>query len=289
MKLVLGVPKGSLQDSTVALFKKAGYNIGVSSRSYYPSIDDPDISCMLIRAQEMGKYVEKGILDCGITGSDWIEDNGAKVHTVAELVYAKTSLTACRWVLAVPEASPIKSVKDLAGKRVATELVNVTKKYLAKNKVKAEVEFSWGATEVKPPVLADAIVEITETGSSLKANKLKIIDTLMTVTNRFIANRETWKNPDKRDKMEGLALLLKGALRAESLVGIKLNVRLKDLDTILKILPALNNPTISTLSDKAWKAVEVIFEESVVREIIPKLKKAGAEGIVEYPLNKVIL
>jgi len=289
MKLVLGIPKGSLQDSTVSLFKKAGFNITVSSRSYYPSIDDPEISCMLIRAQEMGKYVEKGIMDCGITGSDWIEDNDAKVQTVADLVYAKTSITACRWVLAVPEDSPIKSAKDLNGKRIATELVNVTKKYLAKKKVKAEVEFSWGATEVKPPVLADAIVEITETGSSLRANKLKIIDTVRTVSNKLIANRKAWRDPVKREKMESMALLLQGALRAESLVGIKLNVRNKNLDSILGLLPALNNPTISHLADDSWKAVEVIFEESIVREIIPKLKKAGAEGIVEYPLNKVIL
>jgi ATP phosphoribosyltransferase len=273
----------------VALFKKAGFNISVSSRSYYPGIDDPEISCMLIRAQEMGKYVEKGILDCGITGSDWLEDNGADVVTVAELVYAKTSVTACRWVLAVPENSSIRSARDLKGKRVATELVNVTRKYLAKKKVKAEVEFSWGATEVKPPVLADAIVEITETGSSLRANKLKIIDTVMTVSNRLIANKKSWQDPEKREKLESIALLLKGALRAENLVGIKLNVRISDLDQVLKLLPALNNPTISTLANGSWKAVEVIFEENIVREIIPKLKKAGAEGIVEYPLNKVIL
>lgn len=289
MKIVLGIPKGSLQDSTVALFKKAGFTIGISSRSYYPSIDDPEISCMLIRAQEMGKYVEQGILDCGITGSDWVEDNGAKVHVVSELVYAKASLTACRWVLAVPEDSKIKSVKDLKGRRVATELVNVTKKYLAKNKVKAEVEFSWGATEVKPPVLADAIVEITESGSSLKANKLKIIDTLMTVKNQLIASKAAYQDCAKREKIENIALLLGGALRAGSLVGIKLNVRNMDMDKVLKLLPALNNPTISSLVNNSWKAVESIIDESTVREIIPKLKKAGAEGIVEYPLNKVIL
>ncbi|OGS35247.1 MAG: ATP phosphoribosyltransferase [Elusimicrobia bacterium RIFOXYB2_FULL_49_7] len=289
MKLLLGIPKGSLQDATLALFKKAGFNIGVSSRSYYPSIDDPEIACMLIRAQEMGKYVEKGILDCGITGSDWVEDNTAKVQVVSELIYAKTSITACRWVLAVPDESPIKSVKDLQGKRVATELVNVTKKYLIKHNVKAEVEFSWGATEVKPPVLADAIVEITETGSSLRANKLKIIDTIMTVSNQFIANKNAFHNTAKREKMESIALLLQGALKAESLVGLKLNIRKSNLDKVLKILPSLNNPTVSTLANDAWRAVETIIEERVVREIIPKLKKAGAEGIVEYPLNKVIL
>jgi len=288
MKLVLGIPKGSLQDSTVALFKKAGFNISVSSRSYYPSIDDPDISCMLIRAQEMGKYVEKGILDCGITGSDWIEDNEATVTTVAELVYAKTSITACKWVLAVPEDSPFKSVKDLNGKRISTELINVTKNYLKKNNVQAEVEFSWGATEVKPPVFADAIVEITETGSSLKANKLRIIDTVLTVANKFICNKTAWDIPEKREKLESISLLLKGALKAESLVGIKLNCRTKDQDAVLAILPSLNTPTISSLADNAWRAIEVIVDESIVRVIIPKLKKAGAEGIVEYPLNKVI-
>jgi len=289
MKLTLGIPKGSLQDATVALFKKAGFNISAGSRSYYPAIDDEEISCMLIRAQEMGKYVEKGILDCGITGSDWLEDNGADVVTVAELVYAKTSVTACRWVLAVPEDSLIKGVKDLQGKRISTELVNVTKKYLEKNGVKAEVEFSWGATEVKPPAFADAIIEITETGSSLRANKLRIADTVMTVVNKFACNKAAWKDPAKREKMENLALLLKGALKAESLVGIKLNCRDQDMEAIVKVLPALNNPTVSSLHDAGWKAVEVIVEENIVREIIPKLKKAGAEGIVEYPLNKVIL
>jgi len=289
MALILGVPKGSLQDSTVALFRKAGYNIGVSSRSYYPSINDPDISCMLIRAQEMGKYVEQGVLDCGVTGSDWISDNSAKVTPLVNLVYAKQTVTACKWVLAVPEGSNIRTVKDLKGKRIATELVNVTNKYLAKRRVKAKVEFSWGATEVKPPVLADAIVEITETGSSLRANKLKVIDTVMTVTNQFIANRKAWKDPQKREKMENIAMLLNGALRAESLVGLKMNVRKNRLAKVIKNLPALNNPTISALADGKWSAVETIVEENIVREIIPRLKKSGAEGIVEFPLNKVIL
>jgi ATP phosphoribosyltransferase len=289
MKLILGIPKGSLQESTLNLFKKAGFNLTVGARSYLPAIDDPDISCMLIRAQEMGKYVENGVLDCGITGSDWIADNGVNVKTVTSLVYAKQSATACRWVLAVPENSAIKTVKDLKGKRIATELVNVTKKFLAGKKVRAKVEFSWGATEVKVPDLADAIVEITETGSSLKANKLKPINTVIKVTNKFIANKKAWQDPLKRDKMESMALLLKGALRAESLVGLKLNLRARDLSKVLKILPALNNPTISTLADAKWRAVETIIDEGVVREIIPKLKKAGAEGIVEYPLNKVIL
>ncbi len=289
MKLVIGIPKGSLQESTVALFKKAGYNIGVNSRSYYPSIDDPEISCMLIRAQEMGKYIEKGILDCGITGSDWLEDNGVDLITAAELVYAKTSNTACRWVLAVPEDSPIKSVNDLNGKRISTELVNVTKQYLEKNGIKAEVEFSWGATEVKPPAFADAIVEITETGSSLKANKLRIAETVMTVVNKFVCNHAAWNNPAKKEKIENISMLLKGALKAENLVGIKLNTKTENLESVVKILPSLNNPTVSSLVDSNWKAMEVIVKESVVREIIPKLKKAGAEGIVEYPLNKVIL
>ncbi|MBL8025778.1 MAG: ATP phosphoribosyltransferase, partial [Fibrobacteres bacterium] len=235
MKLTVGIPKGSLQDSTVSLFKKAGYSIGISSRSYYPTVDDSELSCMLIRAQEMGKYVEKGILDCGITGSDWLEDNDVDLITVAELVYAKASVTACRWVLAVPEDSQIKGVKDLQGKRISTELVNVTKKYLDRNGVKAEVEFSWGATEVKPPTFADAIVEITETGSSLKANKLRIADTVMTVVNRFVCNAAAWNDPAKREKMENIALLLKGALKADKLVGIKLNTRTKNLDEIIAI------------------------------------------------------
>jgi ATP phosphoribosyltransferase len=289
MKLILGLPKGSLQEATVALFKKAGFSITVGARSYYPSINDPDIACMLIRAQEMGKYVENGVLDCGITGSDWIAENGVKVAGVADLVYAKASPAAARWVLAVPGNSVYRSARDLKGCRIATELVNVTRKYLARKKVRAAVEFSWGATEVKPPVLADAIVEITETGSSLAANNLRIIDTVMTVTNKFIANKKAWRNPEKREKMESIALLLKGALKAESLVGLKMNVGTKNLKAVIGLLPALNNPTISPLADNAWKAVETIVEESVVREIIPKLKKAGAQGIVEYPLNKVIM
>lgn len=289
MKITLGIPKGSLQDSTVALFKKAGYNISVSSRSYYPSIDDPEISCMLIRAQEMGRYIEEGIIDVGITGSDWILDNSAKVETVTELSYSKATSTPCKWVLAVPENSKIKSVKDLQGKRVATELINVTKKYLAKNKVKAKVEFSWGATEVKPPVFADAIVEITETGSSLRANKLKIIDVLMTVTNKFAANKNALKDAKKKKKIENIAMLLDGALRAQSLVGIKMNVEKNILKKAISLIPALNKPTISDLIDDKWCAVETIIDESIVRDLIPKLRDAGARGIVEYPLNKVIL
>jgi ATP phosphoribosyltransferase len=284
----LGLPKGSLQDSTVALFKKAGWNISVSSRSYYPGIDDPEISCMLIRAQEIARYVEKGVIDCGITGSDWIADNGAEVMTVTKLVYAKTSTTACRWVLAVPETSPFNSVKDLQGKRIATELVNVTRDYLKKNKVNASVEFSWGATEVKVPELADAIVEITETGSSLRANGLRIIDTVLTVTNGFITNTQSWNDSFKKAKMQNIGLMLEGALAAEEYVGLKLNVEEKRLKDILKILPALNTPTLSPLSRKGWMAVETIVQEKFVRELIPALKRGGAEGLVEYAINKIV-
>lgn len=288
MKLKLGIPKGSLQESTVALFRKAGYKISVSSRSYYPSIDDVEISCILIRAQEMAKYIEQGVIDFGITGSDWMHDNKAKVVEVADMVYAKQTISACKWVLAVPEDSSITSVQQLQGKKIATELVNVTKTYLRKNKVKAEVEFSWGATEVKPPLLADAIVEITETGNSIRANNLRIIDTLMTVANKLIVNKKTWESPKKREKIENIAMLLKGALNAENLVGLKMNAPAINLGKILKTIPALHKPTVSPLSDAEWVAIETILEESVVRDIIPRLKRNGAEGIVEYPLNKVI-
>jgi ATP phosphoribosyltransferase len=286
--LKLGLPKGSLQDSTVALFKKAGWNINVSSRSYYPSTDDPEISCMLIRAQEIARYVEKGVIDCGITGSDWIEDNGASVQTVSELVYAKASTTACRWVLAVPEKSAFTSVKDLQGKRIATELVNVTKNYLKKNKVRASVEFSWGATEVKVPELADAIVEITETGSSLRANGLRIADTVLTVTNRFITNRKSWGDAAKKAKMQNIGLMLEGALAAEAYVGLKMNVAEKKLKDVIRLLPALNTPTLSPLSRPGWMAVETVVLEKTVRELIPALKRGGAEGLVEYAINKIV-
>lgn len=288
-KLKLGIPKGSLQESTIKLFKKAGFNIAVASRSYYPSIDDPEIECMLIRAQEMARYVEEGVLDCGLTGKDWIMENRADVKEVAELVYAKTGTGKVKWVLAVKEDSSIKSVKDLKGKRIATEAVNITTDYLKKKGVKANVEFSWGATEAKLPYLADGIVEITETGSSLRANKIKILDIILESTTRFIANKESWKDAQKRKKIEQLSMLLQGAIAAENKVGLMLNVRKKDLDKVLKVLPALQKPTISELSDKEWVDVNTIIDEKCVRDLIPKLKEAGASGIVEYPLNKIIL
>lgn len=286
--LQLGLPKGSLQDATVAMFAKAGYKIEVSSRSYYPGIDDPEIECLLIRAQEMARYVEEGILDAGLTGNDWIEEIGANVHQVCELVYGKVGRKPVRWVLAVPEDSPIKGPKDLAGKRIATEAVHLTNRYLERHGVKAQVEFSWGATEVKPPRLADAIVEITETGSSLRANKLKIIDTLCTSTTRFIANRQSWQDPWKRQKIERIALLLQAVLAAESRVGLMLNARRADMEKIIAILPALKNPTVANLVDPDWVALTTVIEEHVVRDLIPKLKEAGATGIVEYSLNKVV-
>jgi ATP phosphoribosyltransferase len=285
----LGLPKGSLQESTAALFKKAGYNITFSSRSYYPKVDDPEIECMLIRAQEMARYVENGVLDIGLTGKDWIVENGSDVYEVAELEYAKTSYGKVRWVLAVPENSEIKGPKDLEGKTIATEVVNITKNYLAKHNVSANVEFSWGATEVKPPKLADAIVEITETGSSLRANKLKIIDELQESTTRLIANRNAIDDPWKKEKINRIAMLLKGAIMAEHYVGLKLNCAENNLDKILAELPALHNPTVSKLSDEGWNAVEIVVEERIVRTLIPNLKAAGAEGIIEYPLNKIIL
>jgi len=288
MRLKIALPKGSLQDSTVRLFKKAGYEITVSERSYYPRINDPELECMLIRAQEVARYVEQGVLDAGITGNDWLMDSGANLVTVADLVYSKQTLNACRWVLAVPQDSPVQRPEDLKGKRVATELVNVTRNHFAKLGVPVEVQFSWGATEVKPPILADAIVEITETGSSLRANNLRIVETVMEVKNSLLANPASWEDPWKRQKLENIALLLTGALAAEDKVGLKMNVPLAKMDGILGILTALRHPTISQLSDKEWVALETIIDERTVRDIIPELKRAGAEGIVEYPLNKVV-
>jgi ATP phosphoribosyltransferase len=289
VKLKLGIPKGSLENATVDLFRRAGYVITTSSRSYFPGIDDPEIECMLIRAQEMARYVEDGILDAGLTGRDWIEENGAQVVAVADLIYAKQSFGKVRWVLAVPEASPFLSVKDLGGKIIATELVETTRRYLAGHGVAAKVEFSWGATEVKPPVLADAIVEVTETGSSLRANKLKIIDTVMESNTQLIANRDSWEDPAKRRKLEDMTMLLQGAINALGKVGLMLNVHRDNLKAVLAVLPALKRPTISQLSDEEWLAVNTILDESTVRDIIPRLKQAGGQGIVEYPLNKIVL
>lgn len=289
MKLKLGIPKGSLENATIELFRKAGFNITTSSRSYFPSIDDPEIECMLIRAQEMARYVEDGILDAGLTGRDWIEESEAQVERVTDLIYAKQSFGKVRWVLAVPESSAFHSVKDLGGKIIATELVSTTKRYLAKNGVSAKVEFSWGATEVKPPELADAIVEVTETGSSLRANKLRIIETVLESNTQLIANKAAWADDWKRRKLEDMRLLLEGAINALSKVGLMLNVRKQDLDSVLGVLPALKNPTISQLSDLEWVAVNTILEETTVRNIIPRLKEAGAQGIVEYPLNKIVM
>ncbi len=287
-KLMLGFPKGSLEDATVAVFAKAGYKVEISSRSYYPTIDDPEIDCMLIRAQEMSRYVEEGILDCGLTGYDWIRENGSDVVEVAELVYGKVGRNPLRWVLAVPENSDITCAKDLEGKRIATEAVGMTRRYLESHGVKANVEFSWGATEVKPPRLADAIVEITETGSSLRANKLKVIDTLCISTTRFIANKEAMKDPFKKRKIENLALLLKAVFNAEGKVGIMLNVKKEHLDAVLQKLPAIEHPTVSSLADGQSFALNTIVSEHVVRDLIPVLKEIGATGIVEYPLNKIV-
>lgn len=286
--LKLGLPKGSLQEATLRLFKKAGYNISVSSRSYYPVFDDQDVESMLIRAQEMARYVEDGHLDCGLTGHDWVLEQNAEVLEVAELRYAKEGFRPVRWVVAVPMDSKIKTLKDLEGKRIATELVGFTKRYLKAKGIKAVVDFSWGATEVKPPKLADAIVELTETGSSLRANNLRIVDTLIESTTRFIANKKAWQDKWKRQKMENIALLLSGALAAEEKVGLKMNVPQKSFKRILSLLSAMHSPTVSALSDKDWYAIDVITDEKVVRDLIPKLKSAGASGIVEYPLNKVI-
>ncbi len=289
MKLKLGIPKGSLESATIDLFRRAGFNITTSSRSYFPSVDDPEIECMLIRAQEMARYVEDGVLDAGLTGRDWVEENEAHVETVADLIYAKQSFGKVRWVLAAPEASPYRSVDDLEGRVIATELVATTKRYLANKGVKAKVEFSWGATEVKPPELADAIVEVTETGSSLRANKLRILETVLESNTQLIANKNSWADEWKRRKLEDIKMLLEGAMNALGKVGLMLNVRRDDLQAVLSTLPALKNPTISQLSDEAWVAVNTILEEAAVRNIIPRLKDAGAQGIVEYPLNKIVM
>src|SRR5580698_6940561 len=286
--LKLGLPKGSLQEAALAKMAKAGFYITVSSRSYVPYVDDEQLSVRLIRAQEISRYVAHGYLDCGITGHDWVVENGSDVHEVAEFLFSKATRQPARWVLCVPEKSPVKSVKDLEGKRIATEVVNLTKKYLRKNGVKAEVEFSWGATEVKAHELVDAIVEVTETGSSLRANNLRIVDELLVSTPRLIANHNSWKDAWKRKKIETLSMLLKGALEAETKVGLKMNIAKKNLPTLLRELPALRNPTISSLSLEGWVAVETIIDEHIVRELIPQLKAAGAEGIIEYPLNKVV-
>jgi ATP phosphoribosyltransferase len=287
-RLKLGLPKGSLQESTFKLFDKAGYRIQVNSRSYYPSIDDPDIDCIMVRAQEMARYVDNGIFDVGLTGKDWILEQNADVVEVAELRYAKGGLNPVRWVVAVPEESPIKSVKDLKGKRIATELVGYTKRYLKSKGVVAEVEFSWGATEVKPPQLADAIVELTETGSSLRANKLRIVEVMLESTTRLIANKKAWSDPWKRKKIENMAMLLQGALAAEEKVGLKMNAPKANLKEICGLLPSMHAPTISHQTDPAWVSLEVILDEKQARNLIPRLKRRGASGIVEYPLNKVI-
>jgi ATP phosphoribosyltransferase len=287
--LKLGIPKGSLQDATIALFARAGWNIYASGRSYFPSIDDAEIECMLVRAQEMARYVEHGALDAGLTGNDWVLENQSDVVRVSSLTYSKASRTAVRWVLAVPEDSPFHKPEDLAGKTIATELVEFTKRYFAERKIPVNVEFSWGATEVKPPTLADAIVEVTETGSSLRANRLRIIETLMESETQLIANKKAWADPWKRSKIETLALMLNGAMAAQNQVGLMLNVEKKNLDAVLNVLPALNSPTVSHLRDENWVAVNTILEQSVVRDVIPRLKGAGGTGIVEYPLSKVVL
>ncbi len=289
MKLKLGLPKGSLQESSIQLFRRAGYEITVNPRSYFPHVDDPEMECMLIRAQEMARYVEDGVLDAGITGNDWILENQADVQEVADLIYSKQTFGKVRWVLAAPEDSPIQGVKDLEGKIIATELVKVTERYLHQNGVKAKVDFSWGATEVKPPVLADAIVEVTETGSSLRANGLRIVETILESNPKFIANHRSWQDPWKRDKIQNLVMLLAGAMEAASKVGLMLNVHRDDLERVLSVLPALKQPTISHLSDPEWVAVNTVIEEKTAREIIPRLKGANAQGIVEYPLNKIVL
>lgn len=295
MKLKLGLPKGSLQDATVQLFARAGFNVYVSSRSYFPAIDDPEIECMLIRAQEMARYVSDGVLDAGLTGQDWIAEHElgdgttGVLTSVADLVYAKQSFGKVRWVLAAPEDSAVKSAADLEGATIATELVRVTRAYFDRQRVKVHVEFSWGATEVKPPVLADAIVEATETGSTLRANRLRILDTVMESNTQLIANQDALADSWKRTKIENMALLLRAAIEAQGRVGIMLNVRRDDLESVLALLPALQRPTISALSDEAWVAVNTIIEERTVRDLIPRLKAARAQGIVEYPLNKIVL
>ncbi|MEO0510639.1 MAG: ATP phosphoribosyltransferase [Verrucomicrobiota bacterium] len=286
--LMLGLPKGSLQDATISLFGKAGFNISVSSRSYRPSIDDDLLDGRFVRAQEVSRYVEHGYFDCGLTGQDWVKENGSDVVEVCDLVYSRASNRRSKWIIAVPEASPIKTVKDLEGKRIATEVVNITQQFLLANSVNAEVEFSWGATEVKVPDLVDAIVDLTETGNSLRANKLRIVDTLLYTNTVLIANKESWNDRRKRRKIESIAMLLQAALEANSKVGLKLNIEKSKLDSIIEDLPALRNPTINRLADENWVALDTILDEKVVREIIPELKVRGAEGIVEYPLNKVV-
>ena len=288
MMLKLGLPKGSLQESTFQLFRRAGWNFSVKSRSYFPSVDDDEIEAMLVRAQEVARYVEEGIFDVGLTGYDWVMENRAEVHEVDELCYSKQSMRPCRWVLAVPESSPVKTVQDLEGKRIATEAVNMTRDYFEKHGVSVDVEFSWGATEVKAPELVDAIVEITETGSSLRANNLRIVDTLMTTTTRLIANKAAWADEWKREKIETIALLLRGALEAEELVGVKLNCPRDKVSQVVEHLPAMKGATMSTLVDESWVALETICKETEVRTLVPELKALGAVDIIEYPLNKVI-
>ena len=288
MTLKLGIPKGSLENATIDLFRRAGFQITVNSRSYFPAIDDPNIECMLIRAQEMARYVEDGVLDAGLTGLDWIAETGASIEPIADLVYAKQSFGRVRWVLAVPENSDVVSVKDLEGKVIATELVETTKRYLERNGVNAKVEFSWGATEVKPPVLADAIVEVTETGSSLRANNLRIVETVLESNTQLIANIESWKDATKKQQLLDIKMLLDGAIAAMGKVGLMMNTPRSSLQAVLDVLPALKTPTVSTLSDKNWLALNTILDESTVRTIIPRLKAAGATGIVEYPLNKIV-
>jgi ATP phosphoribosyltransferase len=287
-RLKLGIPSGSLQEATGKLFAQAGYRISFSSRSYYPSIDDDEIDCLLIRAQEMARYVESGVIDAGLTGHDWILENRAQVVEAAELVFSKASRRPVRWVLAVPNDSPVQSVKDLEGKRIATEAVNLTQDYLARHGVRATVEFSWGATEVKPPQLADAIVEITETGSSLRANNLRIVDEVLQSTTRFIANRGAWSDPWKRNKIENVVMMLRGVLEADGKVAMMLNVRRGDLQKVLDVLPALERPTVSSLAEEDWFAVSTVLDERVVRDLVPRLKQLGAHGIVETPINKII-
>jgi len=288
MTLKLGIPKGSLENATINLFRRAGFQITVNSRSYFPAIDDPNIECMLIRAQEMARYVEDGVLDAGLTGLDWIAETGATIEPIADLVYAKQSFGRVRWVLAVPENSDVVSVKDLEGKVIATELVETTKRYLERNGVNAKVEFSWGATEVKPPVLADAIVEVTETGSSLRANNLRIVETVLESNTQLIANIESWKDATKKQQLLDIKMLLDGAIAAMGKVGLMMNTPRSSLQAVLDVLPALKTPTVSTLSDENWLALNTILDESTVRTIIPRLKAAGATGIVEYPLNKIV-
>jgi len=286
--LKLGLPKGSLQESTLELFRKAGIRVFSSDRSYFPYCDDEEIEVMLIRSQEMAKYVQDGLFDAGITGQDWILETNAKVKQVCELIYAKSGFKPVRWVLAVPESSKVRSIKDLQNKTVATELVHCVRKYFSKNKVNANIEYSWGATEAKAGILVDAIVELTETGRSLKANQLRIIEDVLSSTTRFIANRKSWQDPWKRQKMENIAILLKGALAAEGMVGLKMNLKETALDKVMAILPSLKRPTVSPLTISGWIALEVVVEEKVVKKMIPELKRAGAEGLIEYPLNKLI-